>query len=508
MTRSIPQKSNNRHRLFSNQGGARCELTPVRLDSDRYRSVTIDGITWSERHPVRRVPGELAERLQGMPYFCMELKPKANRQKGEALIFLRAGQASTFWEVAKGLARCGVRTDFCELHRNRRTDVANQRFLSEKGLALTSIAESEPRSLPRKVSVPGYDVEELTRFARWRWAQRGVTADAYITARTSWLIPQLEKLIQEKEPLLICTWGNMCHDSRAALEVAKRVRVPALLVEGGFFPNTLSVDTRDMYFTPRSEFEEIWRRKGPLSADEESQLDEFLTRWKAGGLSKYNRPTRYQRRYRRVALKEIAKQRKVLLVACQTTGDATMYYPKVLVGKSEQLVRLACEAMGGMEDWALFVKPHPYEGATADMRECLAGTSNAYLLENATAQSAIRGADAVLTINSTLGLEALCYGKRVVTLGDNIYTNRGLTTDIRADAQPETVRRAVLHACEPESEPLRRFLHAVIFDYLYHYPPYGGQTGRMEGVVSAAVDAAGVNLHRSSPMPAIAAAGL
>ena len=452
---------------------------PMELDARR-QSVTAEGVRWSREKPVRKVTLEAAERLRGTGYFQDDSPlPKAGK-RGEALLFLRAGQAPTFWEIAKGLAAHDVRPVFCEIHRRRNGDGTNAEFLARRGEPMLSLAELEPPFRGEQPAVPGYDVEEITRFARWRWARKGYEADAYLMARTAWLIPKVEKLILERQPLLVCTWGDMCHDSRAALEAAKRANVAYVLAEGGFFPNTLTVDTREMYFTRRSEFERLWSPEKPLSREQEQNTSTFLARWRASGLSKYNRPTRFQRRYGGLDEGVSVAGRKVLLVACQTTADATMYYPKVLVFNKEDLVRLACAAMEGMEDWVVLVKPHPHEGVGDEIREAVTQTPNAFLLENVSAQSAIKSADAVLTINSTLGLEALCCGKRVITLGDNIYTGRGLTADLRDEADPQALRGIVEAGGRPDAELLKRFLHAVIFEYLYHYDL---PTGRMEGLI-------------------------
>jgi len=456
---------------------------PVRLNSSLFGSVTVGGIKWSQDCPVHWVAPELAQRLRGMDYFreCPRLPKSGDR--GEALLCLRAGQAATFWEIARGLAAHGVKPIFCEIQRSRRDDGSNGRFLAERGESIISLAELEPSRLVRATPIAGYDLEEITRFARWRWARKGYAADAYLMARTAWLIPEIERFILERQPLLVCTWGNMCHDSRAAIEVAKRAGVPFVLAEGGFFPNTLTVDARDMYFTGRSEFDDLWRETGPLSEREESDTLDFLAKWRASGLSKYNRATHFQRRYGEFDGEATAAGRKVLLVACQTTADATMYYPGVSVDNKEDLVRLACAAMEEMRDWAVFVKPHPHEKISDDMREAVQQSPNALLLENVSAQSAVRSADVVLTINSTLGLEALCHGKKVITLGDNIYTGRELTTDVRGQADPQVVRNAVLSARDPEPGLLKRFLHTLIFRYLYHYT---FATGRMEQLVGQA----------------------
>jgi len=73
----------------------------------------------------------------------------------------------------------------------------------------------------------------------------------------------------------------------------------------------------------------------------------------------------------------------------------------------------------------------------------------------------IEGAEAVVTINSTAGFEALVCHKPVVTLGRSFYRGRGVTLDCRdLDDLPELLRRARSGSVNPEC--VDRFLYAVL----------------------------------------------
>jgi hypothetical protein len=70
----------------------------------------------------------------------------------------------------------------------------------------------------------------------------------------------------------------------------------------------------------------------------------------------------------------------------------------------------------------------------------------------------IRRCEAVVVISSTVGLEALLYGKPVLTLGDPYYAGFGVTLDVDSFAElHETVPE--LLRFRPDPERITRFLH-------------------------------------------------
>jgi len=202
--------------------------------------------------------------------------------------------------------------------------------------------------------------------------------------------------------------------------------------------------------------------------------------WRTTAISKYKKATQHQRIEYADISAQVPKGKKVLVVICQTTGDATMFYPQTLVQDKERLSRLVCNAMKAEEEWVVWIKPHPYEEHRG-LVSIAAEQSNAELVLNANAHAVLQVADACVTINSTMGFEALMYGLPVITLGDNIYTNRGLTTDIRDPSTDlaEQIRDAIVTAKKPPRGKLERFLYAVIFKYLFMH---NLDTQRMESI--------------------------
>jgi capsule polysaccharide export protein KpsC/LpsZ len=70
-------------------------------------------------------------------------------------------------------------------------------------------------------------------------------------------------------------------------------------------------------------------------------------------------------------------------------------------------------------------------------------------------------AEAVAVISSTVGLEALLYGRPVLTLGQPFYSSYGITLDVDSFREIREAVPALLHFT-PDRERTRRFLGAAM----------------------------------------------
>jgi capsule polysaccharide export protein KpsC/LpsZ len=80
---------------------------------------------------------------------------------------------------------------------------------------------------------------------------------------------------------------------------------------------------------------------------------------------------------------------------------------------------------------------------------------------HASTHDLIRRSAAVAVISSTVGLEALLYEKPVLTLGQPFYSGYGITLDVDSFRELRTAVPDLLHF-QPDSERIRRFLHAAM----------------------------------------------
>jgi len=415
--------------------------------------------------------------------------PRKNRLAGKkVLLFLRSHQADDYWELHNALLREGANPVFVEIQRQDSKDDANTAFLARKGIPLLSTTWEEPDKFPDEyisAKYKQYDLGEITKFARWRWRRGGTILDPLLLARANWLLRRYTQFLENQKPDFVVTWGDMAHDSSAMRALTRHLKIPHLLYEGGFLPNSMCLDGGGMYYTPESDWQGIWENRKEPTRNERIRVKKLMAQWKQKDMSKYNNPTAFTKIETGVNCKAyVPNGKKVMLLICQTTGDASMYYPRVLVNNKMSLTKLVLRTMAGRMDWHILVKPHPHE-----RHDDLALMVNPYqgitLIPTASPHSALRAADKVITINSTMGFEALGYGLPVITFGDNFFTGKGMTWDIRnagVDLKKQ-LNKAIDGAESPDMEKVENLFHLLAYKFLF---TFGHDNGSLMNAIESA----------------------
>lgn len=162
-------------------------------------------------------------------------------------------------------------------------------------------------------------------------------------------------------------------------------------------------------------------------------------------------------------LLELAPGRKVLGVFLQVARDSNLLaWPRIAGNLA--LARLAVQVHDA-STWQVVVKPHPND---PDVLPALRELGCTIAPPSLPSRSLLEACDAVFTINSCVGFEALARAKPTFTFGASTYAGVGCTFD--SDGEPEALRaalRALPRQEPPEQLALRRrLLHFLLFRYL------------------------------------------
>jgi Capsule polysaccharide biosynthesis protein len=260
-------------------------------------------------------------------------------------------------------------------------------------------------------------------------------------------------------------------------------------------PLRLYADTYHAPIVPEDEVRE-------LSAAERDEVERFISRFTAAGKpilshrrtmvswsklrdfgrhvavrtlherdNEYLRPTRFVSNYAKQKLRAAATTRLYEEI------DATrpfVYFPlhvtddfkikRVIPHCADQgsLIRQVADALP--QGYDLVLKEHPVSIGRNPvlMLRRLAHAENIRLVDPYTSShDLIQRSRAVAVISSTVGLEALLYGKPVLTMGQPFYSGYGVTLDIDSFREIATAVPALLEF-EPDRERILRFLHAAM----------------------------------------------
>lgn len=117
----------------------------------------------------------------------------------------------------------------------------------------------------------------------------------------------------------------------------------------------------------------------------------------------------------------VTKQTRYLFLPLQVSYDTQLWINADL--RNEEAIRIACES-ARQKNLQLVVKIHPAETQPNEIKKIVQlQQQEAFLISNENTPDLLKGAQEVITINSTVGLEALLYHKPLTILGRCFYKN-------------------------------------------------------------------------------------
>jgi len=110
----------------------------------------------------------------------------------------------------------------------------------------------------------------------------------------------------------------------------------------------------------------------------------------------------------------------------------------------------------------LVVKDHPRHVGQLSLRSAKEISENACFIDpEVSAHDIVRNADAIVTLNNTVGHEALVWEKPVVTLGDALYSQIGLTYDVENINNLDSVIAEAVEKGGPTQTKLLRYINGL-----------------------------------------------
>lgn len=221
-------------------------------------------------------------------------------------------------------------------------------------------------------------------------------------------------------------------------------------------PLSLVTDDLGIYYDPTQEsrLERLITARADLPEDARDRARTLRKRLIRAGISKYNLPG---------ALPELPKGHRIL-VPGQVEDDASI---RTGTGAVNSNLKLLERTRIENPEAVIIYKPHPDVEAglrTGALPQDEAEVYADLVAGHADAMALLGAVDAVWTMTSTLGFEALLRGVPVTTLGAPFYAGWGLTQDLgeipaRRQARPD----------------LDGLTHAVLIDYPRYFDPITGR---------------------------------
>jgi len=158
----------------------------------------------------------------------------------------------------------------------------------------------------------------------------------------------------------------------------------------------------------------------------------------------------------------------LLLYGCQVDWDTNVVIGARRFRSNEAAVSFLMEALRPIPGGRLIVKTHPLDAATNTPRLRAIVEDRGAVVADIHPHALIEAADCVAVRNSTLGFEALCYGKPLIALEVAKYRHPGLTLAAESveDVAQQLQRIVRGDRSMPDRDTLRRFVLHLLDRYL------------------------------------------
>ncbi len=312
------------------------------------------------------------------------------------------------------------------------------------------------------------------------------------TLRVRRLILRLDRFMEEQSPAALFFWNGSGLTTVLAESLARRRGIPCLFAENGYLPNTLQLDPSGVNaFSSIAQDCSLDAIRSRVFTDE--QIDEFdrlITDYRAGRSPSRTPPPGGRVRPSPLAyliqgwhdLHEREPRHRVNRLvprAMPALPDRFVFFPLQVKSDSQltihsplysnrlelairDLDRALSRLDGGVR---LVVKLHPADLGKTDYDPIVREYPRVLWVAGGDVRSILEPALAVVTVNSTVGVEGMLFDRPIIALGDNFYVREGLVHRIRDPADlSQTLQRALTEP--PDTHLVRQFLRYLYFEAL------------------------------------------
>jgi capsular polysaccharide export protein len=247
----------------------------------------------------------------------------------------------------------------------------------------------------------------------------------------------------------IMVWNSSLFRQSIAVEIAKQYNLQPIVAESGLLPNRLVIDTKGANYlnsVPRDKtFFQHYSNPYPLP-------DTLIPRAPKNA-------KKFQKS------KKITLPEKFIFVPFQVDYDTQILLFSPWITDMNMLFDTISDI--AKKDQIHFVfKEHPSSKKEyPDLHHKASESPYLSFANGHTTQELIEKSEAVITVNSTVGIEALLFHKRVILLGNAFYAIEGITKQAK-DYNTLSTLLSALHSWEPDHILIDHFLKYLYYEYL------------------------------------------
>lgn len=259
-------------------------------------------------------------------------------------------------------------------------------------------------------------------------------------------------ILEKKRPQVICIWNGHRLPEMAVRAAAKKLSIPVAFFENGLLPNSTTMDFSGVNAFSSIPSDEIFYKKYAASVDcSFFELQSLEVR------GDHKRKKQNQDNIVNLACRYI-------FIPFQVDFDSQVLINSPWIRSMEDLYSAILSIVDRIPDKELmfYIKEHP-----SDAREYkeFYGKHPRILFVSENTENLIRNAEAVITLNSSVGIEAAMLKGKVIVLGNACYAINGITLSAKSEqALYDSV--GLLSEWVPDLGLNRAFFHYLQNEYL------------------------------------------
>ena len=250
-----------------------------------------------------------------------------------------------------------------------------------------------------------------------------------------------KKEIKKYNPQIIAMWNGIKYPQFMLSDLAKEMNLKTLFFENGFLPDTTQADCKGInalnsVSKDKNFYEKLDYYKKPLP-------DKLIPRSPV----------------RKLKGNEINLKRDYIFVPFQVNYDSQII--KFSPIKSMQKFFNLINEIAPLFNFDFIIKVHPNDKTNYSN---LKSNKNVFFATNPT-DELIKNSKAVITINSSVGIESLLFEKKVITLGDAFYNIEGIVKHIKNKNELIKILKN-LDSWKIDAKLIKNFLGYLYYEYL------------------------------------------
>lgn len=261
---------------------------------------------------------------------------------------------------------------------------------------------------------------------------------------------------------MVCVWNGSTVERAATIEVAKVYGAKTVFFENGLLPNTttcdpIGVNAAGLLATKTADF----FRTIPL---DEEKLSALLSHQ----LTVRQQKKRWYQRNRSTPIAEnIDLEHPYVFVPFQVHDDTQIIINSPYIHNMEELTAWVATAVDAHNQTNpplhIIIKEHPSDHGRLNYDALRSQYPQIIFVQNISTQKLIENAQAVITVNSTVGIESLMNHKNVITLGNATYAIKELTNSATSPAELTQALSTI--GTPPDIDLINRFLYYIRYYY-------------------------------------------